>query len=359
MPRPRSSIVSPGCVPGRTWTSSGPSSVGTSSFAPSAASGAGHVEHRDEVVLVADEVLVRLDRDEHVEVAGVRARLAGVAAAADADALALGDPGGHVDRDRVREHLAPAALAARARPLGLLAVAAADVAGDRARHLPERRAADGLQHAVAAAAVAGRDRRAGLGAVAAAALAAVDDLVVDVDRGARRRLLEVDLDRDLGVAAAARARRPAAEAAAAEERREEVVDRAEAVEVRALAAALEALVAVAVVRRAAIGVGQDLVGLGGLLELLLGLRVVAVDVGVQLARELAEGLLDLALVGRRGRRRAPRRRRASCVVDVFNEVRELQRGVADDADRRAVVHRDRADERDRAERGAAAGRSRR
>ena len=54
--------------------------------------------------------------------------------------------------------------------------------------------------------------------------------------------------------------------------------------------------AVAVVRRAALGVGQDLVGLGGLLELLLGLRVVVVDVGVQLAGELAEGLLDLGLV---------------------------------------------------------------
>ena len=33
----------------------------------------GDVEHRDEVVAVADEALVRLDRDEHVEVAGRRA----------------------------------------------------------------------------------------------------------------------------------------------------------------------------------------------------------------------------------------------------------------------------------------------
>ena len=56
--------------------------------------------------------------------------------------------------------------------------------------------------------------------------------------------------------------------------------------------------AVAVVCRAAVGIGEDLVGLGGLLELLLGLRVVAVDVGVQLAGELAEGLLHLAVVGR-------------------------------------------------------------
>ena len=44
--------------------------------------------------------------------------------------------------------------------------------------------------------------------------------------------------------------------------------------------------AVAVVGRAALGVGQDLVGLGRLLELLLGVGVVRVDVGVQLAREL-------------------------------------------------------------------------
>ena len=64
-----------------------------------------------------------------------------------------------------------------------------------------------------------------------------------------------------------------------------------------VAAAAQALVAVAVIGRAAVGVGQHLVGLGRLLELLLGLRVVAVDVGVQLAGELAERLLDLGVVG--------------------------------------------------------------
>ena len=55
--------------------------------------------------------------------------------------------------------------------------------------------------------------------------------------------------------------------------------------------------AVAVEGRAALGVGEDLVGLGRLLELLLGVGVVAVDVGVQLARQAPEGLLDLGLVG--------------------------------------------------------------
>ncbi len=55
--------------------------------------------------------------------------------------------------------------------------------------------------------------------------------------------------------------------------------------------------AVAVVDLAPVGVGEDLVGVGGLLEPFLGIGGVAVDVGVQLAREPAEGALDLALVG--------------------------------------------------------------
>ena len=59
----------------------------------------------------------------------------------------------------------------------------------------------------------------------------------------------------------------------------------------------QALVAVGVVDLALLGVGEDLVGLGGLLELLLGLGVVVVDVGVELAGEAAEGLLHLGPVG--------------------------------------------------------------
>ena len=90
---------------------------------------------------------------------------------------------------------------------------------------------------------------------------------------------------------------PKPNAAAAEERVEDVGEGAEALEVRRVAAGAQALVAVAVVGRAALGVGEHLVGLGRLLELLLGLGVVGVDVGVQLAREPAEGLLDLGLVG--------------------------------------------------------------
>ena len=55
--------------------------------------------------------------------------------------------------------------------------------------------------------------------------------------------------------------------------------------------------AVGVVGRAALGVGEDLVGLGRLLELLLGLGIVGVDVRVQLAGQLAEGFFDFGRVG--------------------------------------------------------------
>ena len=167
----------------------------------------GHVDHGDQVVAVPDEALVLRDDDVDEEVARRATGLAGVTSPADADPLALGDPRRDVDADGVRQLLAAAAGAARAALLGDLAVATADVAGDRPRDLAERRAADRLQDAVAVAARAGLDRRAGLGAVAVAALAAVDDLVADVDRRPRRRLLERDLDGDLHVAARARAAR--------------------------------------------------------------------------------------------------------------------------------------------------------
>ncbi len=52
---------------------------------------------------------------------------------------------------------------------------------------------------------------------------------------------------------------------------------------------------VGVVGAPALGVGEHLVGLDRLLELLLGVGIVVVDVRMQLAREAAERLLDLGL----------------------------------------------------------------
>ena len=83
---------------------------------------------------------------------------------------------------------------------------------------------------------------------------------------------------------------------AAEERPEDVLEVRElvGVELEALAAgALGALEAVLVVALALVGVREDRVGLGGLLELLLGLLVPGVLVRVELHGQLAVGLLDL------------------------------------------------------------------
>ena len=57
--------------------------------------------------------------------------------------------------------------------------------------------------------------------------------------------------------------------------------------------------AVAVIGGAAVGVREHLVGLGGLLEALLGVGVL-VDVGVQLPGQAAKRLLDLGVVGAPG-----------------------------------------------------------
>ncbi len=49
----------------------------------------------------------------------------------------------------------------------------------------------------------------------------------------------------------------------------------------------------AIVARALVGVGQDRVGLGRFLELLLGGLVAGIAIGVVLQRELAVGALDV------------------------------------------------------------------
>ena len=66
---------------------------------------------------------------------------------------------------------------------------------------------------------------------------------------------------------------------------------------RAPSAGAEPIVPECVVGATAVGVGQHLVGLRGLLELLLGLRVVPVDVRMELPGKPPEGLLDLGVSG--------------------------------------------------------------
>jgi hypothetical protein len=223
-----------------------------------------------------------------------------VAAAAEADALVVGDARRDVHLKRLSHRPATAPAALPARLVGNAAVPAAGLAALLAHELPEGGPGHCADAARAAAGRAGLDRRAGLGAVPVTVLAGVDELVRDLDASARGRLGERDLDLHGDVAAldtpATTAAEPAAEGISAEERVEDVCERTEAVGLRGVATRVEALEPVAVVCRAPFGVREDLVGLRGLLELLLRLRVVAVHVGVELARQAPERLLDLGVV---------------------------------------------------------------
>ena len=98
--------------------------------------------------------------------------VARVAAAGDADPLAVLDPGRDVDGELDRLDRAPAPASTRGTASRGLAVAAATIAGRRADDLAERGPRDRPQLTGALALRAGLDRGARLGAVAVAVLAA-------------------------------------------------------------------------------------------------------------------------------------------------------------------------------------------
>src|SRR4051794_8999653 len=221
------------------------------------------VDHRHEVLAVAQEALVLAHAHHHVEVAGRPTALARVPPAGDPDALAVRDPGRDVDAHRAVLDPVRAAAAHLARLLGHAAVAAAHVADPRSHELAEARAGNGLDLAGALAARAGDDRRARLGPVAVAVVAQDLGLVGDLDGRSVRGVGELDTRRHDDVAAldpaalAAGAERRI-ESAGAEERREDVRERAEALEVRRIAARAQAVLPVCVVQAPALGVRENL-----------------------------------------------------------------------------------------------------
>ena len=109
-----------------------------------------------------------------------------------------------------------------------------------------------------------------------------------------------EADRDLGLQARSRSR-AAAPATPAAEDVEDVAERAEDVidglEAGAATATLHSGVAELVVAGSAGRVRENLVGLGGFLELPLGIVVPGVLVGVMLEGQLAVGLLDVLFPG--------------------------------------------------------------
>ena len=194
------------------------------------------------------------------------------------------------------------AVAVAARVHDQLAAPAALGARAGAHHLAEHGAHDlpHLPHAVARR--AGDRVGAGLGARLLAALARRVHLGLDLGAHPEGGVVERDGGLRGRVGARPAGRRAAAPAAAeaehvlAEQHREQVAEVAgleRGVGLRV--ASLDARVPVAVVATARVGVGQHLVRLGHLAEALGRRRIVLVDVGVQLAREAPEGLLDLVV----------------------------------------------------------------
>src|SRR6266516_798699 len=250
--------------------------------------------------------LRRRDSRDHVQIAGGRASVPGLALAAQLDPRAVPDPGGELDLVPLRPPLTTGAVAARTRILDHSSVPPAARAGLRER---EQALALGLD---AAAAALGTDdrRRSGLRSRAAARAAACLELDRNLHLSALERVLERDvhLDFEVGSALAALLGAPPAScAAASEEAAEDVAEITEVAQVEVagevVVAALEARPA-APVRRpervvllALLRVGENVVGGLDLLEALLRRRVPGVLVRVVLASELPIRLLDLVLRG--------------------------------------------------------------
>src|SRR5260221_6040019 len=241
-------------------------------------------KHVDEIVALAFEPRVLLEPDEDVEIARWSAAHPGLALARDAKLLAVVDASGDRERDVALLALAALAAAADADLVDGLAGAAAARAGRHVHEAAEHRLLDLTDLALAAAGRAGRHLRAPLGTVAAARLAGLEARDLDDPLATADRVDELELDLHAQVGAAHRAALTAAHLAA-EERVEQVVDP----EADRSVGAPEHVVALA-----ALGVRQDLVGLGHFLEA-DGRIVGRVDIRVVLARELPIGAPDVVL----------------------------------------------------------------
>ena len=226
--------------------------------------------------------------DLDVEVAGRAAVRADLALAGELDSRTGVDAGRDLDGEGAPGADPAVAGAFGARMRDGLAVALALRAGTGGHDLPEEGALHLLDLAAALAHRAGDGLavrcRAGTGAGAAGRRGVDGDVAIRAEDG----VLEIDLDADEGVLAPPGPGSGAALRAAAEEGIHDVAE----VEPAAESAAGVARIAAHVVHLTLLGVAQDLVGGGDHLEPLLMLRV-GVDVGMQLAGELAVRLLDL------------------------------------------------------------------
>jgi len=216
---------------------------------------------------------------------------------------------GDIDLDLALLAYAPVAAARQAGIRHGRAGAAAAPARRHRHELAEQRALHLADLAGAAAVGTGGGAGSRLRAAAAARVARVHALQPDLLRDAFRDLLETELQADLEVLPLTGGPPPSAaepedvlHPAEVAHERAQGVGEIEVLEPEAGTPGPEAAVGGGVpepvVARALVLVVEDLVGLRGLLELLLGLGISRIAVGVELQRLLPVGLLDL--VGGRG-----------------------------------------------------------
>src|SRR5277367_4131216 len=253
------------------------------------------------VVVLAHEHLVLLDVDDDVEIALRTAAVAGLALAAQFEARSIVDARRNFHGERFVLADSPLSLALGARVGNDHAFAAALPAGRRDRKKSLLRA-----HLAAAAAIGALACAAGAAAraraVAGLALGEALELYDSLDSA--RRFFEFDFQIVAQVVAAPRARARTS-AAGAEEIAEDVGENflealaeVEAPEsARTALRSLEGRVTEAIVLRATLGIGQNLVGLVEFLESLLGFLVAGIAIGMTLNGERAVRLLQLYLAG--------------------------------------------------------------
>src|ERR1035437_3225278 len=237
----------------------------------------------------------------HVEVAGRAAADADLALAREPDLMAFVDAGRDRDPDLLMPLGASFAAASTAGRGDDAALAVATIAGRDIDHLSEHRLADAAILAAAAAGASRHRHAAGRGPGPGAGNAPVEQVELDLLLDAADRLVEGDAKVVAQVGARLAAAPPAAGRGAAHAGKETVKQIAEATEALREGRSRPAHVAQAgspdeVVDLAALGIGQDLIGLVDFLEPFRGLSF-GVDVRVPLLGELAEGALDIG-VGR-------------------------------------------------------------
>src|SRR6266852_3407503 len=267
----------------------------------------------NQVVAMALEARVVGDVEHRDQIAGWAVARTRHARAAHREIVMVGDAGGDVDLDTLLGAHATVALALGTRVLEHRAVARAAGARGQRNELAEHRPRGTPPFARAAARATRGGARARRRARAGARGAAVERAQLHGLGGAARHLGEIELQRDLQVLPAVplapgalTATEQGVEAAEPPEVAHEHVERFGEIELResevapAAPAAPEPGRTVAVVHGALLGIAQDFVGFGDLLELRLGLHLLldANLIGVIAHRQLAVGLLDLGLVRR-------------------------------------------------------------